>query len=493
MTSLLLISLLSVGHAKSPIPVKLPPAEPVAPVVEAPPVDPRATPPAVRAPVPLPLPTPELHALSEGVNVQFVRIPGVRRVEVVTFLHRGSVALCGAPSPACDALGQMLGVSTEKTDAEAMEGALALLDAELSGGMGLRDTTLRLAVPAEGLEPGLALMREALLEPVFPKKEIKLLVRDTLQSYLTVYPTDPGQIARMVRDDGWFPADHPMGARPDLDGYKKLKSGRLSALHQTLMDTAPVTVLVVGDIGWETLEPALKKAYAGVGHAGARPGPIPFTPPKATRVLAVELAGQSQVSIRMRMAAPTVGDPSRPAFQASHFALAGSFLSRLNKNIREEKGWTYGVGGRYTPQSSAAVWDVGLDVAAENTAAAITEIQAELARFVADGPSDVELSSAGVGQVQTWNEELATAVSARAFYADLIDDDETLEAARARVDAVGALNKAVVQQAAGQWLKADAPQLWVLVGDRAAIEAQLSTLHWQATWLSASDAVLGRF
>lgn len=492
MNPLLLISLLSVGHAKSQIPVQIPAAveEPAPPPA---PVDPRATPPAVRAPTALPLPAPEQHALSEGLTVQYVRIPGVRRVEVVAFLHRGSVELCGAPAPACDAYRQLLGVSTKRTDAEAMEGALALLDAELEGGMGLRDTTLRLAVPAENLDDGLALMREALLEPAFPKSELKLLVRDTLQLYQTVYPTDPGQLARLVRDDGWFPADHPMGARPDLAGYKKLKPRTLSALHARLMSTAPVTVLVVGDVGWETVEPALQRAFAGVGHAGTRAPPIPFTPPTASRVLAVDMPGQPQVSIRMRMAAPTAASPDRPAFQASHFAVAGSFLSRFNKNIREEKGWTYGVGGRYNPQSSVAAWDVGLDVAVENTAAAIKELQAELARYVAEGPTEVEASSATVGYVQVWNEELATSTSARQFYADLIDDDETVEAGRARLEALGALSPAQIQQAAAVWLKPDAPQLWVLVGDRAALEAQLGALGWTATWLTPSQAVLGQF
>ncbi len=451
----------------------------------------RSAPPAVRSAAPLPLPSPELHALWDGLNVAHVQVEGLRKVQVAVMLHRGSVALCGAPAPACGALADLLGVATESTDPSALEEKLTLLDAELYGSMSLRDTTVSLAVPPERLDEGLALLREALLTPAFPKDELKLHKRDTLLNYRSIWPTDPGMIARLARDYAWFPADVAYGRRPDLEGWEALSPADLQEVHAKLLGEAPATVLVVSGAPWSELEGRLRQTLAGVGKPGERPAPLPFTPPAKGRVVAVDVPGQVQVSVRLRVPAPAASSADRPGFQASHFALGGTFMSRLNENLREEKGWTYGAYGRYFPAPAYGIWDFGVDVAAENTAEAVGEIMAELKELQEGGLSADELAAAGTDQVQTWNQRLATSDSAKGWYYALLEQGDSVEGSRARLEAVQALDVETAKRASAASLDPAGPRLWVLVGDRSRLQPELEALGWTAEWYTAQQAVAG--
>lgn len=484
-----LIALLGLAHART---LAEEPAPAPAAVEPAPAGPDRSAPPAVRPSAPLARPEPVTRALRDGLTVRQVTVEGLRKVQIVVSLHRGSVALCGGPAPRCAALGDMLGVATASMSAAELEEALTLLDAELYGSTGLRDLTLTLAVPPERLDEGLALLREALVNPRFPKDELALHKRDMLVQYRATWPADGDVVAMRAREHGWFPADSPYGARPDLEAWERLKAKDLVRTWETALAEAPATVLVVSGLPWEQLEGRLSAALEGVGRPGERAAPLPFAPPARTRVLAVDMPGQSLAKLRLRVAAPAGPSAERPSFQALHFALGGSFLSRINENLREEKGWTYGAYGRYTAMPAYGAWDVGVDVAAENAAEAIREIETEIAEIVASGPTEAELDAAAVDSVQAWNERLATSDSARGWYQAMLDQDDSVERGRARLDALAGLGVEDARALAGRVLGAEAPRLWVVVGDRATLEAELQALGWTAEWVSASDAVLGR-
>lgn len=494
---LLLLTSLSFGSradAKSvarPEPVAPPPAEPVAP--PPPPVPDRRAPPAVQPASALDLPSPQAHALWDGLAAQHVQVEGLRKVQVVVSLHRGSVALCDRPVAApCEALGDMLGVATGKTDASALEEALILLDAELYGSMGLRDTTITLSVPPEQLDQGLALLREALLTPAFPKDELKLLRRDVLLNYEAIWPTDANMVARQAREYAWFVSDPYYGARPDLEGWEQLAPAQLVVTHARLLAEAPATVLVVGSLPWESLEPKLRATLDGVGKPGVRADPYPAQGPSQSRLIAVDMPGQELSSIRLRVAAPDAQSADRASFQAAHFALGGNFMSRLNRVLREEKGWTYGAYGRYVVAPAYGVWDFGVDVATENTAEAITEILAEIAKVQEAGPTLEEVEAAAVDQLQTWNQRLSTSDSARGFYQQLLDQGDTVQKARARLDAIDAATPESARQAAAAPLSKDATRVWVVVGDRTKLEPELTGLGLTPAWVTPQQAILGQ-
>ncbi|MFT4978697.1 MAG: zinc protease, partial [Myxococcota bacterium] len=350
-----------------------------------------------------------------------------------------------------------------------------------------------LTIPRARWDEGLALMDELLHEPAFPKKDLKRSQRD-LRDWHTIQATnDLGTVASMARLHATYPPDHPRGTRPDLDALKSVKAGDLRTLHSRLLSQTPVTVEVFGDVSWEEVSADVTALLEGVGAAGERAVPPPFTPLSSAQIVAVDMPGQTQAAIRVTTEAPDRASVDRVPMSAVNFALGGSFTSRLNGNLREEKGWTYGSYSSYSSLPTHGAWSASVDVEAENVAAAIGEIKAELATIAADGPTAGEINAAWLDDVTWWNRRLETDSTAANFYQSLTRQEESIDDVAARLAAMHDLKPAAAQAVAARWLGVDAPMLWVIVGDRSAIGDQVESLGLPTTWISTTEAIMGTF
>ena len=453
----------------------------------------RTTPPPVTPPVPLELPQPTRHTLKPGVVVEHLRVPGVRKVQVNVLFHRGSVALCGSPAPACTMLSQLWDVAGEDTDATTLEAEIDRLDGSLTSWVSRYDAGFDLVIPRAELPTGLARLEELLYRPSFPRADLKRTRRELTEWYTIEAPNDLSSVAALAQRHALYPPDHPRGTRPDLRALKGVSAGDVRAVHQALLATAPVTVQVVGDLAWADVEADLAALLSGVGVAGERATPPPYAPLPTGHVVAVDMPGQAQAAIRLTVPAPAQGDPERVAMQAVNFALGGSFTSRLNGNLREEKGWTYGAYSRYSATPTHGTWLATVDVEAENVAAAAAEIQAELGAVVSAGVTEAEVSASWLDVITWWNRRLETDQTAADFYQRLTRAEEDVAALADRNAALRALSPADAQAAASTWLGEGAPQLWVVVGDRAVIGEQVTQLGPPVTWLTAEEAIMGTF
>lgn len=453
----------------------------------------RSRPPAVEAPVPLALPSVTVHTLRPGVTVEHLQVPGVRKVNVQILFHQGAVGLCGAPSPRCSMLSRMWDVAGEDTDAEVLEATLDRLDADLTSWIGRFDSGFELTVPKGSLDEGLALMDELLKRPAFPRKDTRHSRKDLEDWYTVQAPNDLRTVASMARMYAVYPPDHPRGTRPDLKALKKVRPAALRELHAALVSGAPVTVQVIGDLPWDAVEADITSLLEGIGADGPRDTPPPHTPLSSAKIVAVDMPGQPQAAIRVLAPAPARGDDDRVEMSAVNFALGGSFTSRLNGNLREDKGWTYGAYSSYTARETHGDWSASVDVEAENVAAAIAEIQVELGLIAGAGPTPGEISAAWLDQVTWWNRRLETDATAASFYQNLLRQEESVDALSERLAALKALTPAEAQATAATWLGAEAPFLWVIVGDRSAIEEQVSSLGLPVTWLTTEQVVMGEF
>jgi predicted Zn-dependent peptidase len=134
-----------------------------------------------------------------------------------------------------------------------------------------------------------------------------------------------------------------------------------------------------------------------------------------------------------------------------------------------------------------------VDVKAVNLAATLTEIEKEVHRIATEPITADELSSARRGYAANWNGQLQTAATASGPYLQALGVGKTTAELRADFDTLQAVDVAAVSRAAGKWLADDRPTLWILVGDHAAIDAELGKLGRTATWVPAADAMLGNF
>lgn len=460
----------------------------------APPSGPdRSAPPLVAPPDLLVHPEPEVHPLGPGVEAWFVRVPGVRKTVVHVALRRGTVELLGGPTQAGRAFGWLADVAAGDLDAAALSEQTDLLDVDLVSSIGLHGGSVELVVPTESLPDGLALQRLVVREPSFPKKDVKRWVADQELFYTVQGPSSQGSVASSALAFSWFPPDHPYGRRPDLAELRDVKTRTLDGLWQRWIREAPVTVLVVGDVAWADVEPGLRTVLDGLGRAVEPGNGLPVEPPATARLVAVDMPGQDQVAVRLRMAAPPRDHADQPEMMATNWLFGGHFLSRLNRNLREEKGYTYGSRSIYRSGETWGNVTVEVDVKAENLAETLGEIQAELDALAGSPPDAAELDAMRRSTFSDWNRTRENAERAAALYESALDERHTVAELRARTEAMAATTTEDVARVAREWLSADRPRVWVVVGDRHAIEAELAGQPLAAEWIDPTTAILGTF
>ena len=500
MISLLLLAALHPALAAAPR--ARPPAAPKPTIVEPPPVaappvvvpagPDRSGPPPVIAPVLMEFPEPEVHVLRPGVEAWYVHVPGVRHVEVSVIVRNGriqreeSAAAWYAVSATADLATKDLSASelAELEDLHSMDAYTQL--APEQGLIGFNATR-------DDLAPAWSLLTDMIHASAPPRADLKRYVTNTKQWYLIEGPASQSAVANAAMTFGWYPKGHPFGERPDLPSYSGLNPAGIARLYEDWLRKGPVRVLVVGDVPWAEAEPKVTAAVAGIGADVAPAQAQQTAPPSATRVIGVDMPGQKQASLQMRVAAPWADGADRPAFRMANWVLGGHFLSRLNTNLREDKGYTYGASSSYQAARTFGYATLRVDVQAEHTKDAIVEIEREVARLVAEGVPAAELAMGYRSWAADWNNQFQTAASAAGLYAAVHNEDCTVKVRRDRMVAAQSLTTQATLDTAKTWFGTDKPRIWVVVGDRAQVSPQLDALGWKVEWVTPSEALLGTF
>lgn len=454
----------------------------------------RSAPPAVIPAIPLELGDAEVHQISDAVTVRLVTLPGVRKVEVSITARRGTIDVDGTPSIPGSATGELMDIATGERDAEDIEVLSAVHDLSVwSSSTSTHTQSVHMDVPRMHLDVGFGLLSDTIREPAFPGKDTKRYQREDAFYYTAIAPADLGSVASSARRFSWYEAEHPFGTRLDLQQLKDVKPKNLQARHAEIWATAPIEVLVVGDVGWADVEAPLTAMLGDLGTAGERLYSPVHEPKIETRVLAVNMPGSEQAAIRARLAGPRFDHADRDIAAMVDFALGGHFLSRLNRNLREEKGFTYGSGSNLSSGRASGTWDIGLDVEAANVVEAIKEIEIELIRLAEGGVEQAEIESAVGERIQSWNRTRLTASTGLRSYDGLWNREESAADSRARLLGLREISLEDTQRVASEWLGSDAPRLWVIVGDQATLEGPLKELGLPVEWIEPQDAILGSF
>jgi zinc protease len=426
------------------------------------------------------------------VHSWYVRVPGVRKIAIHAVIGRGIVELEGMP----DALGRATGALADVAAGDLSGAELSSMrdryEIELWSAGRLHDAEVSLVVPKDELARGVELQRMVLATPAFPKKDVKRWVLDQELYYTVNGPSSQSGVASAAMSFAWFPADHAYGARPDLAELETVKTRDLRARWEAWTHEAPITLVVTGDVPWETVEPAVLQVAEGLG-AKLVPGEALVVAPPASRIIAVDMPGQTQVAVRLRMEGPPRTHADLPAMQATNFLLGGHFLSRLNRNLREARGFTYGSRSAYAFAETWGNVTVEVDVKAENVAATILEIERELQRFVNEPVPPEELDAMRRSLDADWNRTFETAETAMGLYRRALTNEATVAQLRERLVKVGETTTEDVARVTRKWLDADRTRVWVFVGDRKTLEPQLVGLGAPVEWIDPPTAILGRF
>jgi zinc protease len=427
-------------------------------------------------PRPYEFPAVAIAQLANGARVLVADMPGRPLVSASIVLPVGAADEPAAEGGSLVLAARALTEGTERYDAIALTEAAERLGASLHAEAGWDAISVGVDVPTSRLEPAMDLLAEVLLRPTFPASEVDRL-RDERLNDLLQAQADP----RRRADETFIgtiysptsPYHRPAGGVRET--VERLTADTLRAAHSRAVDPTVATLVVAGDLDGQdvvAMADGLLGSWAPPSERRAS-GPIDATGAGAGRVVrVVHRPGSVQTEIR-------IGHPGLPrripdfhAVSVMSAILGGLFNSRLNMQLREAKGYTYGAGAGFDLRRGAGPFTARAAVNTEVTVPAVLDTLAELERM-RDGPvTEDELAAARDFLVGVFPLRFETAGAVVGALAGLAVHDLPLDELveyRPRIEAVDVDG---VTRAARDHLHVDRAAI-VLVGDIDAFGAEL--------------------
>ncbi|TAD71328.1 MAG: insulinase family protein [Sphingomonadales bacterium] len=427
----------------------------------------------------LDFPTLERATLKNGMKVTYARRTAVPATWVSMSFNAG-----GAADPTGkEGLGSLalalFDEGTAKLTAQQIAEAGERLGATVSVGGGDDRSTFTLAALTANLAPSLDLMRQIMREPAFNPEDLERVRSQTITGIRQAMKSPQGIAARTIAPE-LFGAGSPYGSVSSVESVSGISRDDLITFKDRWIRPDNGEVFVISDRPLAEVVAALDTAFGDWTAPAAPKGTKQFAvspAAKGNRVILVNRPNSPQSFIvGAQITSLDAGDQAFVDFNSANNSLGGSFLSRLNMNLRETKGWSYGVRGGTQARENAVIYSISGGVQADRTGDSLAEMIRETTEFLsAKGvtPEELERTKANEigglpGRFET-SPAVLGAMQSNALFGRPDDYQETLASIyRAQTTAsLDAAARAVIDP--GKFV-------WVVVGDASKVRTQLEPL-----------------
>ncbi|MED5546218.1 MAG: pitrilysin family protein [Pseudomonadota bacterium] len=430
----------------------------------------------------LAFPALEHATLSNGVPVTLARRTAVPKLQLTIEFDAGTSA-DALDTPGTQALMlDMLDEGANGLDATQLAEAQERIGASIQTGASTDASVLNLVALSDNLAPSLNLAAGILLHPTFAPEDVARL-KATRQAELSQALSSPNSLAQRTLGAalyGTHPYAQPSDGLGDAASLAALTPQDLKAAHAKWLRPDLARITVVGDVTMAELKPLLERAFGG-WTAPATPAPVKHldaaTPQARARILLVDRPNSPQSVIMAGRVLPMDGTAKNgEALDLANDVLGGGFLSRLNADIREDKGWSYGVNSGVTKNEGPRALLVRAPVQADRTGDAIAAIRADMAALPGEKPVTAEeLQRVTEGAIRGLPNEFETnaAVDGAIRMNQRLGRPEDYYATLAQT--YRGIDAADIGKAAQSYLQ-PGELTFVVVGDRTVVEPQLESL-----------------
>ena len=427
-------------------------------------------------------PARETAELDNGLSVILARRDAVPVVNLTMLLDAGYASdQFALPGTARMAMG-MLDEGTTSRGALEISDTLDSLGATLGAGSNLDVSTVSMSALVENLDESLDLFADVILNPSFPEDEFERQQQQQLAGIgrEKVQPVAMGQrvLPRILYGEG-HAYSNPLTGSGTEESVGALDVDALRAFHDTWFRPNNATLIAVGDIAMDELLPAIEARFAGweTGDVPAK-NLADVEPQPGTVVYLIDRPDSAQSIIFAAQVAPPKGDPANLRIEAMNDIIGGGFTSRINLNLREDKGWSYGARAILLDAAGQRPYYAFAPVQTDRTAESMAEIDKEIRGIRSGGarpPTADELAKVTdqntltlPGRWETNGAVMASLIEMARF--DLPDDYWDTFA-----DAVRGVGLSDVSAEADRVLQPD-NLVWIVVGDRGRIEEKIRGL-----------------
>ena len=423
-----------------------------------------------------------VHAkLSNGIPLDFVQRSAVPLTQVALTFDAGNAADRpqgrGLAAMTMDLLDE--GTSTLSSQQIAETGER--LGAAINTGNGTDRSYVMLNALSPNLAPSLDLMSDVVKNPAFRPTDIDRIRAQNLTA-IAQTQKDPTRVARRLLPVVLYGANHPYGGPPGGDPAAVAKFSRADfvAFDQHWLRPDNVKIFVVSDRPLGEVQSLLEARFgnwqAPDADKGVKTFVAPPPRPTASRILLINRPGSPQSSIVGGELLPLDPRGDIVPFDAANDALGGDFLARLNMDLREDKGWSYGVGGNESVNLHSVPYIVSAPVQADRTGDSL----AELAKLISDFVTTKGITAEERDRVVTKNInqlpgefETSGAVLGAMMNIDMLGRPDNY------YETLAPQYRSLTEQKLDQSVRAALDPkafVWIVVGDAAKIRPQLEKL-----------------
>jgi zinc protease len=424
----------------------------------------------------LQIPTPEAATLPNGLQLILSRRQGLPVVAANLVLRTGSDANPADLPGLANFTAAMLDEGTTTRNALQIADEVAQLGAALQTGSSMDASTISARSLTKNFAAVLDLVADVAQRPSFPADEIERQ-RAARLGQLVQQRENAQALAAKIAASVLFGDKHPYGYTElgTEASVKAITRDRMQAFWKQNFVPNNAALVVAGDISMPELRMLADKAF-GSWQRGTPARPA-LTPPAtvSSRVVIVDKPGAPQTQLRVVTLGAERASPDFRPLQVMNMALGGLFSSRINMNLREKNGYTYGASSAFTFRKSAGPFQVATGVRTDVTADAAGEIIKELKGIAAAPMSDMEMRMSKDSLTYSLPSAFETSANTAASLANIYTYDLGLDYYSRYAESVNSVTIPQAQAVAKKYLVPDR-FLVIAVGDRAKIEPELKKL-----------------
>lgn len=437
----------------------------------------RKTPPAAGPVRPFHLAVPKTFALSNGMKVYYVEDKSLPLLSASVAVRAGSENNPADKGGLASLTAQAMGEATTKRDLTTLAEAQERIGVRVGVGASMDGASASMTTLTNHINEGMDLLADVVEHPAFNPADVDRLRKQRLIG-LQQEGDSVGAIAARVGPKLLY-GDQPYGASPSgtLDSVQKLTRDDIAGFYAAHYGPADSALVLVGDVS----EPQARKiAEASFGKWTSTAGSGATIPPapaaQGTHVVIVDKAGAPQSALSALALGVPVTSPDMPTLTVMNYTLGGSFASRINMNLREEHGYTYGANSRFSPYRMGGSFGAAGLVRTNVTGAAAKEMMYELKRFPDNPPTDEELKMAKDASIRSLPGQFETSAATAGALHSIFLYDRPLDYYSTLPAKYEAVTSADVARVAKQYIHPD-NMLILVVGDRATVEPQMKEVN----------------
>jgi zinc protease len=435
----------------------------------------------------LTLPAAETFKLSNGLTVLYNHRPGLPVVSANLVFTSGSSANPVDKPGLASFTANMLQQGTATRNATQLADEAALLGTTLSSGASMDGSSVGASALTKNFPGALDLIADIVLHPTFPPDEVERRRASRLAAFADDRG-DPNVIVARTGVSALFGPKSPFGYDNSgtEESIKAISRDDLMNFWKTHYTPNNAALVIAGNIPVDELKAVAEAKFSGWNPGDASSPPISAPETTKAKIVIVDRPGAQQTMLRLEQLGVDRANPDYPAIEVMNSELGGLFSSRINMNLREEHGYTYGTNSMFVYRRATGYFLVSGGIRTDATAPAVTEMLKEIRKMIDTPMTAEELSLAKDSQSRSLPGMFESSSGAAGALAEIFLynlEPNYFQKLPGRLDAVTAEE---AESAAGKYLH-PGQMILVCVGDRAKIEPELMKLDLGAIEIRDAD------